>query len=183
MLRRHSRDDRRSPRKGAPAVERCQGAAGRPAEHVPPGLAGAFGKGALPAATRERIALAVAQVNDCGYCLSAHSYRGLKPAKISPEEVAPDRKGESSHAKVNAAVRFATEVVRERGHITDADIKASAMPVSATAGSSRSPRPTSKFRSSAQAAPPDSSAGRRLFSVVGPPVARAQEYRHAIRIP
>ena len=37
------------------------------------GLNGALGKGELEAATRERIALAVAEVNACDYCLSAHT--------------------------------------------------------------------------------------------------------------
>jgi uncharacterized peroxidase-related enzyme len=78
----------------------------------------------LDVRTRERIALAVAQVNGCDYCLSAHSYLGLNLAKISPEEVALNRKGESGDAKANAAVSFAAKVVRERGHITKADIKA-----------------------------------------------------------
>ena len=40
------------------------------------GLSGALAKGRLPAATRERVALAVAQANGCNYCLSAHSYLG-----------------------------------------------------------------------------------------------------------
>ena len=35
-----------------------------------------------------------------------------------------NRKGESGDAKANAAVHFAAKVVRERGHITEADIKA-----------------------------------------------------------
>jgi uncharacterized peroxidase-related enzyme len=78
----------------------------------------------LDVKTRERIALAVAQVNGCDYCLSAHSYLGLNLAKISPEEVALSRKGQSGDAKADAAVRFAAKVVRERGHITEADIKA-----------------------------------------------------------
>ena len=78
----------------------------------------------LDVKTRERIALAVAQLNGCDYCLSAHSYLGLNLAKISPEEVTLNRKGESGDAKANAAVRFAAKVVRERGHITEADIKA-----------------------------------------------------------
>ena len=78
----------------------------------------------LDVKTRERIALAVAQVNGCDYCLSAHSYLGLNLAKIGPEEVALNRKGESGDAKANAAVSFAAKVVRERGHITEADIKA-----------------------------------------------------------
>ncbi len=78
----------------------------------------------LDVKTRERIALAVAQVNGCDYCLSAHSYLGLNLAKLSPEEVALNRKGKSGDAKADAAVRFAAKVVRERGHVTDADIKA-----------------------------------------------------------
>ena len=78
----------------------------------------------LDVKTRERIALAVAQVNGCDYCLSAHSYLGLNLAKISPEEVALNRAGESGDAKANAAVHFPAKVVRERGHVTEADIKA-----------------------------------------------------------
>ncbi len=68
--------------------------------------------------------MAVAQVNGCDYCLSAHSYLGLNLAKITPEEVALNRKGESGDVKANAAVSFAAKVVRERGHINNADIEA-----------------------------------------------------------
>jgi uncharacterized peroxidase-related enzyme len=78
----------------------------------------------LDVRTRERIALAVAQVNGCDYCLSAHSYLGLNLAKITPEEIALNRKGESGDAKADAAVRFAAKLVRERGRVSDADIKA-----------------------------------------------------------
>jgi uncharacterized peroxidase-related enzyme len=78
----------------------------------------------LDVRTRERIALAVAQVNGCDYCLSAHSYLALNLAKLSPEEVALNRKGESADPKADAAVRFATKVVRERGHLTEADLEA-----------------------------------------------------------
>jgi uncharacterized peroxidase-related enzyme len=78
----------------------------------------------LDAKTRERIALAVAQVNGCDYCLSAHTYLGLNLAKISPEEIVLNRKGQSGDAKANAAVNFASKAVRERGHINDADVKA-----------------------------------------------------------
>jgi uncharacterized peroxidase-related enzyme len=78
----------------------------------------------LDVRTRERIALAVAQVNRCDYCLSAHSYLGLNLAKITPEEVALNRKGESGDAKADAAVRFAVKVLREHGQVSDGDIKA-----------------------------------------------------------
>ena len=46
------------------------------------GLSGALAKGCLPAATRERIALAVAEINGCSYCLSAHTYLGKNLAKL-----------------------------------------------------------------------------------------------------
>jgi uncharacterized peroxidase-related enzyme len=78
----------------------------------------------LDVKTRERIALAVAQANACDYCLSAHAYLGLNLAKISPEEIALNRAGGSGDAKANAAVRFATKIVRKRGHVSDADVGA-----------------------------------------------------------
>lgn len=77
----------------------------------------------LDAKTRERIALAVAQVNGCDYCLSAHSYLGLNLVKISPEEIVLNRNGRSGDAKADAAVRFAAKIVRERGHVADADVR------------------------------------------------------------
>jgi AhpD family alkylhydroperoxidase len=74
--------------------------------------------------TRERIALTVAQVNGCGYCLSAHTYLAQNMAKLPPEEIALARKGASGDERADAAVRFAATVVRERGHVTDAYIQA-----------------------------------------------------------
>lgn len=78
----------------------------------------------LDVKTRERIALAVAQVNGCDYCLSAHSYLGLNLAKLSAQEIALNRRGASSDAKANAAVSFAAKVVKERGHIQPEDLEA-----------------------------------------------------------
>ena len=50
------------------------------------GLSGALNKGALPAPTRERIALAVAEINGCNYCLSAHTYLGKNLARLDDAE-------------------------------------------------------------------------------------------------
>jgi len=86
-------------------------------------LSGALTK-SLDVKTRERIALAVAQVNGCNYCLSAHTYLGLNLAKISPEEIALNRKGSSSDPKADAAVRFAAKVAEARGHVSDDDLVA-----------------------------------------------------------
>ncbi|NMM45796.1 peroxidase-related enzyme [Rhodospirillaceae bacterium KN72] len=84
---------------------------------------GALGK-ALDLKTRERIALAVAEVNGCDYCLSAHTYLGLNLAKIDAAEIALNRKGGSGDPKAHAAVSFAAKIARERGHVGDADIAA-----------------------------------------------------------
>jgi uncharacterized peroxidase-related enzyme len=88
------------------------------------GLLGALGKGRLPAATRERIALAIAQLNGCGYCLAAHTYLGANLAKLSPEEIVANRRGGSTDAKADAAVRFAVKVAEARGRVNDADLSA-----------------------------------------------------------
>lgn len=87
------------------------------------GMFGALGKGALPAATRERIALAVAEINGCDYCLSAHAYLGKNVAKLDDAEITANRSGSSNDPKADAAVKFAAKVARERGRVSDADLK------------------------------------------------------------
>ena len=81
------------------------------------GLSGALSK-ALDVKTRERLAIATAQVNGCDYCLSAHTYLGLNLARLSPEEIALNRNGASSDAKADAAVRFGATVAQTRGRIS-----------------------------------------------------------------
>lgn len=88
------------------------------------GMSGALGKGALPAATRERIALAVAEVNGCDYCLSAHTYLGKNLAKLDDAEITANRSGASNDPKADAAVRFAALVARNRGHVAPSDLSA-----------------------------------------------------------
>ena len=88
------------------------------------GLSGALGKGALPAATRERIALAVAEINGCGYCLAAHAYLGKNLARLDGAEIEANRRGGSHDAKADAAVTFAARVTRQRGHVEAADLNA-----------------------------------------------------------
>jgi uncharacterized peroxidase-related enzyme len=86
------------------------------------GLNGALAKGALDAKTRERIALAVAEINGCDYCLSAHTYIGKNLAKLDDAEIEANRRGSSHDPRAAAAVRFAAKIVRERGHVSDADL-------------------------------------------------------------
>jgi uncharacterized peroxidase-related enzyme len=86
-------------------------------------LNSALTRGSLDGKTRERIALAVAEANDCGYCLSAHTYLGKNLAKLDDAEITANRNGFSNDPKAQAAVRFAVAIVKARGHVSDADIE------------------------------------------------------------
>ncbi|NIY76053.1 carboxymuconolactone decarboxylase family protein [Thalassospira sp. HF15] len=88
------------------------------------GLNGALSKGALDPQTRERIALAVAQLNGCDYCLSAHTYLGKNLAKLDDAEIAANRNGTSTDQKADAAVRFAVALVKNRGQVSEGDVSA-----------------------------------------------------------
>ena len=87
-------------------------------------LSSALSKGVLSAATRERIAIAVAEENGCSYCLSAHSYIGKNLLKLDDAELAANRSGASNDPKADAAVRFAVKVLRARGRVSDDDLRA-----------------------------------------------------------
>ena len=87
-------------------------------------LNGAVGKGKLPAALREQIALAIAEYNGCDYCLSAHDYLGRHVAKLSDAELSAARDGHSHDAGSAAALRFALLVAKSRGNVSDADLAA-----------------------------------------------------------
>lgn len=86
------------------------------------GLSGALAK-TLDVKTRERIALAVAQINSCDYCLSAHTYIGSNLAKLDGAEIALNRQGSSSDAKAQAAVAFAAKIAQARGKVSDAELR------------------------------------------------------------
>jgi uncharacterized peroxidase-related enzyme len=88
------------------------------------GMFGALSKGQLPPATRERIALTVAELNGCDYCLSAHTYLGREVAKLDDAEMTANRNGGSKDIKADAAVQFAVRVVKSRGHVADEDFRA-----------------------------------------------------------
>ena len=85
------------------------------------GLSGALAR-TLDVKTRERIALVVAQVNGCDYCLSAHTYLGLNLAKLDAGEIALNRKGDSTDPRAAAMVAFAAKVAQSRGKVADPDL-------------------------------------------------------------
>jgi uncharacterized peroxidase-related enzyme len=88
------------------------------------GMSGALAKGRLSAPTRERIALAVAEINGCSYCLSAHTYLGKNLAKLDGAEMMANRHGGSTDPRADAAVRFAAKVAQSRGHVSGEDLSA-----------------------------------------------------------
>lgn len=84
----------------------------------------ALEKGELDPLTRERIALAVAEINGCDYCLSAQTYRVRQRHLLDDVEITANRNGASNDIHANAAVRFAAKLARGRGNVTDADFEA-----------------------------------------------------------
>ncbi len=82
---------------------------------------GALSKGALPAKVREQIALAVAEANDCGYCLAAHSTIG-KLVGLAPEQIIAARRGHAADASTDALIAFAKVVVEKRGRVEASDV-------------------------------------------------------------
>ncbi len=81
----------------------------------------ALSHGVLGPGFREQIAVAVAQANGCDYCLSAHATFG-KAAGLTPEEIGAARTGAAADKKAEAGLKFALEVVRQRGHVSDGDL-------------------------------------------------------------
>lgn len=79
--------------------------------------------GSLDAATRERIAVALAQQNQCEYCLSAHSAIGHQ-AGLNDAELAINRAGSSQDAKAAVAIKFARSLVEHMGEVTTAELQA-----------------------------------------------------------
>jgi uncharacterized peroxidase-related enzyme len=86
------------------------------------GLSAASAAGTLSAPTLERIALAIAEVNGCGYCLAAHTYLARNLANLDDIEISANRAGRSNDLKADAAVRFAVAVAAARGHIADSEL-------------------------------------------------------------
>ncbi len=84
-------------------------------------LSGSLRGGTLGARLQEQIAIAVAEVNSCQYCLSAHTAIG-KIVGLSESELVAARRSASSDPKTEAALRFAQSIVVTRGNVTDLEV-------------------------------------------------------------
>lgn len=85
------------------------------------GLFRALAKGALTPALRTKIALAVAQRNECGYCLAAHSALGAG-AGLSEQVIQSARLTHGGSPREDEALVFAAKLVDSRGNAGSADI-------------------------------------------------------------
>jgi uncharacterized peroxidase-related enzyme len=78
----------------------------------------AFNYSAFNAKEREALYLVVSQVNNCDYCLAAHSMiAGMRG--FSKEEIINFRKGLANDAKLNAALQFAKAITENKGKVND----------------------------------------------------------------
>lgn len=83
---------------------------------------GALGQGTLSVKMKERIALLTAAMNDCGYCVSAHTFRGGKVG-LSQEELIATQRGQAEDPKEHAMLQFVEVLLKKRGHLNDADLE------------------------------------------------------------
>ena len=86
------------------------------------GSFGALGGGKLGAKLGEQIAVLVADINRCEYCLSAHTMLGQN-AGLSAEQMANAQSGKSSDAKTQAALDFSAKLVKNRAQISKSDVQ------------------------------------------------------------
>lgn len=86
-------------------------------------FSGALAGGVLDAKVREQIALAVAEINDCSYCQSAHTYIGGKVG-LSDAEIADARNVTAADERTEAILNLARSIVVERGELSDVEFKA-----------------------------------------------------------
>ncbi len=85
---------------------------------------GALEKGVLSTKTRELLALAIGESNDCEYCVSVHSYLSENLLKQDRETILSARKGFSKDAKTDAILKLAKTLVSKNGRTTDEDVQA-----------------------------------------------------------
>nr|WP_299503042.1 peroxidase-related enzyme [uncultured Rhizobium sp.] len=87
------------------------------------GAFGALGSGRLGAKLGEQLAVAIADRNNCNYCLAAHTGLGRK-AGATAQEMAEAQVGRSTDPRTAAALAFAIAVVDKRAGIDTAEVNA-----------------------------------------------------------
>lgn len=85
-------------------------------------LSATLESGALPFETRYQIAIAVSEINGCAYCTSAFTAIG-KSRGMKDETLAACRRAGSSDPAIDAMLKFAAIIVRERGAVSAEDFE------------------------------------------------------------
>lgn len=80
-----------------------------------------LGRSSLGGETGELIAIAVAEANGCGYCLSAHTAVGTSLG-VAPVALEAARVGKSADARIAAILKLAVAINQSRGRIDDATL-------------------------------------------------------------
>jgi uncharacterized peroxidase-related enzyme len=86
-------------------------------------LSEVLSQGRLTPRQREMIALAVAQENACGYCLSAHAAIG-QGVGLSNDDIERARHGGAQNAVDDAVTELALRIVQSRADISDSTLAA-----------------------------------------------------------
>lgn len=82
----------------------------------------ALAGGSFSAMVREQIALAVAESNFCGYCMTAHAVIGGKVG-LTEKEISDAGHAVAVAPKTDAILKLARNVVVERGEVSDAELE------------------------------------------------------------
>ena len=97
--------------------------------HFPAGLRFYLGQietlsgGSLTPQLREQIALTTAGINRCDYCASAHTLAGQSRG-LAANELSENLAGRSLIPETQAALTFATAIVRNQGHVSNESLQA-----------------------------------------------------------
>jgi AhpD family alkylhydroperoxidase len=100
-------------------------------------FSGALAGGKLGAKLHEQIALIVAEVNGCDYCLAAHAQLG-KRVGLGAMDILAARVGTSSDDRVTGVVAFVRKLVAGQGRLSADDVGRPRRPDSTTRRSWRS---------------------------------------------
>jgi uncharacterized peroxidase-related enzyme len=87
------------------------------------GFNGALAGGLLRPKIREQLALAIAQQNQCDYCLSAHTAIG-KMVGLTQQQIVASRKGDGGSEDATAALTFAKRILDTKGQVAESDLAA-----------------------------------------------------------
>jgi uncharacterized peroxidase-related enzyme len=88
------------------------------------GLDAVYSRATLSAAERQLVLLTASVVNECAYCVAAHSTLSKGMLKVPATVVAAVRAGQPvADAKLNALVNLTRELVQGRGHVATATIQ------------------------------------------------------------